>query len=215
VRPSRPALLALAVLALVACKTRGPRSPEKLREAHGAALASDDPKQAYALLAPEVRAKVPYSVFAERWRANAAERESLASQAKSLDAALEPAVHEGTTVHAGGKVLRWTRVGDDYVVVDGLPGLAQTQTPAQTVRALIEAVRTTDLSRVRRLLGDELAKRLVEDWQARAEALEAALDRPGSIELSPDLLRAELRYEPNRVLSMEQTPRGWRIVSLE
>jgi hypothetical protein len=204
-----------AAVVLVACTPRVVRSPEALRDAHVAALASDDPKQAYALLAPEVRAKVPYADFAQRWRDNAAERKTMASQAKQLDAAWRTPVLEGTTVHAGGRVLRWTRTGDGYMVVEGLPGVAQTQTPAQTVRALIESVRTTDLSRVRRLLGDELAGALAEDWQARVDALEAALERPGAIELSPDLLRAELRYEPNRVLSMEQTPSGWRITSLE
>ena len=205
----------LAVVTVAGCKTRGPRSPEKLRDAHVAALRADDAKQAYALLAPEVRATVPYREFAARWQADAAEREQAIARAQGLDAALQRAVLEGTTVHAGGRVLRWVRTEDGYVVVDGLPGVAQTQTPAQTVRALIEAVRTTDLARVRRLMGDDLAKRVTEDWQARVDALEAALERPGSIELSPDLLRAELRYEPNRVLSMEQTPKGWRIVSFE
>jgi hypothetical protein len=204
-----------AALALAGCKPRGVRSPEKLRDVHLAALASDDPQQAYALLAPEVRASVPYAEFAERWEANVVEREATAAEAEALDPAARSAVLEGTTVHHGGHVLRWTRIGHGYVVLDGLPGVAQTQTPAQTVRALIEAVRTTDFSRVRRLLGDELAASIAEDWQARTDALEAALERPGSIELSADLLRAELRYEPNRVLTMEQTPSGWRISSLE
>lgn len=212
---ARGLVVVATALAITACKTRGPRSPEKLRETHVAALKADDPKQAYALLAPEVKATVPYAEFAARWQADAAERQALVSEARELGPAMRVPVFEGTTVHDGGRVLHWTRVGDRYVVTDGLPGVPQTQTPAQTVRALIEAVRTTDLSRIRRLLGDELASVVAEDWQARVEALEAALERPGAIELSPDLRRAELRYEPDRVLSMEQTPAGWRITTLE
>ena len=73
----------------------------------------------------------------------------------------------------------------------------------------------TDMTRIRSLLGDELADAVDEDWQSRVEAMEAALDRPGSIELSSDLRRAELRYEQDRVLTLQQTPRGWRITALE
>ena len=112
-------------------------------------------------------------------------------------------------------MLKWIEAGGRYYVVEGLPGTPTTTTPAQTIRALIAAVRTTDMTRIRSLLGDELADAVDEDWQSRVEAMEAALDRPGSIELSSDLRRAELRYEQGRVLTLQQTPRGWRITALE
>lgn len=212
----RRSLAVIAIWAAVSgCKTRGPRSPEKLREAHVAALQRGDAKAAYALLAPEVQARVPYAEFAKRWERDAAERKEAVTAAETLDATRRAPVYEGTTVHAGGRVLRWTSVGDRYYVVDGLPGVPRTETPAQTVRSLLEAVRTTDLSRIRGLLSDELAAAIGDDWQARVEAIEAALERPGAIELSADLRQAELRYEPNRVLTMEQTPEGWTITGLE
>ena len=208
----RPLTIALVALTLAACKSHAPRSPTKLRQAHADALAKNDAKAAYRLLAPEVQKQVSFEEFERRWKSETAERKAAAKAAAG--AKVDP-VHEGTTVHEGGRVLRWTEVGGRYYVVSGLPGSPQTATPAQTIRALIRAVRTTDLTRVRSLLGDDLADAIDEDWQARVEAMEAALDRPGAIELSADLRRAELRYEMGRVLTLEQTPRGWRITSLE
>jgi hypothetical protein len=197
------------------CARRGPRAPEKLRDTYVEALEAGDPKAAYALLAPQVRATVPYDRFESRWRAATTERAETIAGTKRLDDAHRQPVYAGTTAHAGGRVLQWIALDDRYVVVSGLPGIARTTTPAQAVRALIEAVRTTDLSRIRAMLGDAFAHAVQEDWEARAEAMEAALDRPGAIELSSDLRRAELRYEPNRVLTLEQTPAGWRVTSLE
>lgn len=209
--------MAITVLGALGC-ARGAsntRSPERLRDAWVEALQKDDPAAAYALLGPEMQAQVPYETFEARWRAQKAEHEAIAKAASKRPASLDAPVYGGTTVHDDGRVLRWAKAGDRYYVVDGLPGLPQTSTPAQTIRALIVAVRTTDFSAIRSLLGDELAKAIDEDWQARVEAMEAALDHPGAIELSPDLRRAELRYEPNRVLTLEQTTSGWRITGLE
>ncbi len=206
----------LAVLLLgPACASQAKRSPEKLRDAYVDALRRGDAKAAYALLSPELQKQIPYAEFAARWKAHDDERAAAVAGAAKLSEAQREPVLEGTTAHAGGRVLSWTESDGRWYVVDGLPGTPTTTTPAQTIRALIAAVRTTDMTRIRALLGDELADAIGEDWQARVEAMEAALDRPGSIELSSDLRRAELRYEQGRVLTLQQTPRGWRITSLE
>jgi hypothetical protein len=68
---------------------------------------------------------------------------------------------------------------------------------------------------VNRYLAPELAESIRRDFAARAEAIDAALAKPGAIELSDDLRRAQLRYEPSRVITLEQTPQGWRITALE
>lgn len=217
---TRRRAIALALWATMATapschRSPSTRSPERLRDAWVEALRDDDPARAYALLAPEVQAQVPYEAFEARWRAQKTEREAMAEAARQRPAVHDAPVYGGTTVHDEGRVLRWAKAGGRYYVVDGLPGLPQTATPAQTIRALVTAVRTTDFSAIRALLGDDLAQAIDADWQARVEAMEAALDRPGAIELSPDLGRAELRYEPNRVLTLEQTEQGWRITGLE
>lgn len=208
-------ILGIACLALVACASRGPRSAEQLRDAYADALEANDPAAAYALLDASVQATLPFKEFEQRWNENAKRHTESARAIRELPKELEPALAEGTTVHTDGRVLHWTRSDGRYYVTAGLPGSVQTTTPAQTVRALIAAVRTTDMSNIRQLLGEDLAARIGDDWTARAEAMEAALERPGAIELTSNLRRAELRYEPSRILTLEQTPAGWRVIGLE
>ena len=64
------------------------------------------------------------------------------------------------------------------------------------------------------MLSDGLVDAIDEDWSARVDAIELALEEPGGLELSADLRRAELRYEEGRAVSLEQTPDGWRITGL-
>ena len=138
--------------AVVGCGPRHTRSPDQLRDAHVAALEADDPAAAYALLSPEVRATVSYEEFAARWKADTAERQAAVEGADELPAEMKAPIDGGTTVHSGGHVLRWTRVGDDLQVADGLPGRPDTSTPAQTVRAFVTAVRRADLAELRVVL---------------------------------------------------------------
>jgi hypothetical protein len=205
----------VVVLALAGCAASGPRSPEALRQAHLDALAKNDPKAAYELLAPEVRARVDYASFAARWKADAKERAATREAAKKLPSALREPIKGGTSVHEGGVVLGWTQIGGKWLVVSGLPGDRPAATPNDAIRGFITAARTTDLGGVTRYLSAELAESIRRDFSARVDAIEAALAKPGAIELSDDLRRAQLRYEPSRVITLEQTPQGWKITALE
>lgn len=210
-----PSLVGLAALAgLAACGHRQARSPTRLRDAQVAAWKADDPAAAYALLSPELRAATSYEEFEARWKEDAAEHQAAVEQARALPPALSEPIHGGTTVHPGGRVLTWTEVGDELLVSDGLPGRPDTSTPAQAIRAFITAVRRADLQEVRAVLGDTLIDAIDEDWSARVDAIEDALEEPGGLELSADLRRAELRYEDGRAVTLEQTPQGWRITGL-
>ncbi|MBV1861686.1 MAG: DUF3887 domain-containing protein [Nannocystaceae bacterium] len=204
-----------AAAMLVSCSRVQHRSPEHLRESYLEALPSDDAKAAYAMLTPEVQAQVPFDEFQARWKDEETERQTWSQTARALPSEDTVGLRGGTTAHEGGKVLTWSELDGVYYVSSGLPGTPQSTTPAQTVHALIAAVREADLGGVRALLGDALAEALAEDWQARVDAIEEALDRPGSIELSPDLRQAELRYDTGKALTLEQTPQGWRITALE
>jgi len=208
-------VLGLAMASGCRKQGRGATSPEKLRDAHVAALQAGDARAAYALLSPQTRAATPYEAFEKRWNENAEEREATIEAAESLPADQQGATRSGTTVHEGGRVLTWTEVSGRYVVASGLPGRARAATPAEAIRSFITAVRTADLEEIRGLLADDLAARLDEDWEARAKALEDALETPGALELSSDLKRAALHYEPQRTMVLEQTPQGWRILSLQ
>jgi hypothetical protein len=206
---------AVALASLVGCTPRGSRSPEAARDAYLEALRKDDPEAAYALLAPDVRARVDYSSFLARWKADVAERKATLEAAKAIDHGRIVAGHTATTVHADGVVLQWAKLDDRWYVTGGLPPASRASTPAEAIRSFLAALGGGPLGKAQSFLSPELADALREDWAARTEAIEAALTRPGAIELSEDLLRAQLRYEPQRVIVLEQTPRGWAITSLE
>lgn len=209
-----PTLVALALACGLGCGHRQARSPTQLRDAHVEALRANDPAAAYALLAPEVQASISFEEFEARWKADTAEHTQSIAAAESLDPSLQDPLHGGTTVHPGGRVLHWTQIDDELQVTDGLPGRLDTSTPAQAVRAFITAVRRADLAEIRSVLGEPLLAALEEDWSTRVDAIERALEEPGALELSADLRRAELRYEGSRVITLEQTPQGWRITGL-
>ncbi|MFO7562682.1 MAG: hypothetical protein R6X02_08550, partial [Enhygromyxa sp.] len=63
-------------------------------------------------------------------------------------------------------------------------------------------------------LATDMLERLGDDWNSRADAIEAALEEPGSLSYSADNARAVLRYGGGRVITFEQTTGGWRIAEL-
>lgn len=210
-------LLGLALLGplVMACRGGGgARSPEALRDAYARALARDDPEAAYALLSPEVRATTPKEAFVARWKAQAEERAAAKAALDTLPPGLSPALKAGETVH-GESVLRWVEVDGRYQIVEGLPGLPDLSTPAAAVRAFIAAVRSADLAALSALMTDDLSARFRDDWNRRADLLEQIIAQPGAIEYSKGMERAVLRYEPGHSLTLEQTPQGWRILSLQ
>ncbi len=208
------ATLVLFTAASFGCAAGAKRSPEGLRDAYAAALRSDDPKAAYELLAPDVQARTDYKEFEARWKKDTKQHEASLAAVNALDDDRKAAVLTGTTTHEGGAVLHWTLTDLGFLVVDGLPGLPDTSTPAATARALIAGLRGLASVQLERVLSTELLERLDEDWTARADAIEKALEQPGSISYSADNTRAVLRYGTGRVITFEQTSQGWRIVEL-
>ena len=84
-----------------------------------------------------------------------------------------------------------------------------------TIRALIAAIRGSDTSSLSALIGEDLAGQIREEWKRRADTLETLIATPGAIEYTPDMRRALLRYEPGRAVTLEQSPTGWKIISLK
>ena len=207
-------LLGASLLAATACRSPGARSPEALRDAYAQALRRDDPAAAYALLSPQIQAATTRAAFATRWKAQTRERQVALAAIKSLPPTHRAAILGGHTIH-GDRVLAWVRVAGHYQIVHGLPGLPDSSTPAQAIRAFLAAVRSADLHTLEALVSDDLAARLRDDWNRRATVIEALLEQPGAIEYSSDMLRAVLRYEPGRALTLEQSPAGWRLTALQ
>lgn len=212
---ARSSTLALTLAALLAgCAAGAKRSPEGLRDAYAAALRADDPDAAYKLLAPDVQARTDIEAFRARWAKNKAQHEAALAAIDKLDDDRSRAVLTGTTTHEGGAVLRWTETSKGFLLVDGLPGIPDTSTPAATARALVAVLRGIDDPQLERVLSTEMLERLGEDWRARADSIESALDEPGSITYSGDNSRAVLRYGLGRAITFEQTAQGWRISEL-
>src|SRR5690606_25851848 len=120
----------------------------------------------------------------------------------------------GTTTHEGGVVIHWTHTSFGFMVVDGLPGIPDTSTPAATARALIAVLRGIARPQLERVLTTEVLETLGEDWSARADAIEAALEEPGSLSYSVDNSRAVLRYAGGRTITFAQTNDGWRVAEI-
>jgi hypothetical protein len=206
--------LSTLALASLACAAAAKRSPEGLRDAYAAALRSDDADAAYDLLAPELQARTDRDEFRERWKKDGAQHEAALAAIDGLDEAREAAVLTGTTTHEGGAVLRWTYTELGFLVIDGLPGLPDTSTPAATARALIAALRSATDEQLDRVLAPELIEQLGGEWKSRADAIEKALEQPGAISYSADNSRAVLHYASGSAITFEQTPHGWRIAEI-
>jgi hypothetical protein len=196
------------------CAAGAKRSPEGLRDAYAAALRANDPDAAYALLAPDVQARTDIAAFRERWKKNASQHEAALAGINKIDDDRKTAVLTGTTTHEGGVLMHWTHTSLGFLVVDGLPGIPDTSTPAATARALIAVLRGVSNIQLERVLATEMLERLGEDWTARADAIEAALEQPGSISYSADNSRAVLQYGSGRAITFEQTSSGWRVSEL-
>jgi hypothetical protein len=205
----------LCIAFVVACAHDPGRGPEQLRQAYADALRRDDPDAAYDLMSPEAQSRVSRDAFRERWKDDEKERKAQLAAIKDLDAGKGQPVMTGMTTHEGGGLLHWTHVNGQWLVVDGLPGTYDTATPAATIRAFIRALRTLDFHGVATLLDPELASQLREDWTSRAERIEKALGEPDKLDLSLDLRRAVLRYGTTEQITLEQTPRGWRIIDFD
>jgi hypothetical protein len=217
--PSIFAVLALASLLVTGvgatgCAAGAKRNPEGLRDAYAAALRADDPDAAYALLAPEVQARTDIEAFRARWQKNGPQHEAALEAIQNIDDDRKSPVLTGTTTHEGGVILHWTYTNLGFLVVDGLPGIPDTSTPAATARALIAVLRGVSEVQLERVLATEMIERLGEDWNARADAIEAALAEPGAISYSADNSRAVLRYGSGRAITFEQTSSGWRVAEL-
>lgn len=208
-----PIVIVIALAA--ACASQKIRTPEALREAYAAALRRDDPDAAYRLLAPEVQARISRDEFARRWRESPGEREVALADLDAVGDDQKAALLGATTIHEGGAVLHWAEIAGTYKIVGGLPGLPDTSTPSQAIRAFVAAVRTADLDQLAGLLSEELRARMADDWQERVDLIEARLGEPGAVELSADGSTALLRYAPGRWLSLEPSSAGWRITALK
>lgn len=200
------------VLALAACGgARGPSTPaaDGVR-AYLAALRSNDPRDAYSLLASDVRKQVSYDEFALAWKQSEQER---AWQAKVLEDSLKgnPDVGERAMVsYADGKRVTLEREGKIWRLESELVTRSRAKQPRDAIRLFADAIAARDVSAALNLLTqrrrDGLTKQIEGFITGLGKRTNANLDEFGD--------RAELRWDENGIryrIVLRKEDDEWRI----
>jgi hypothetical protein len=204
-----------ALTLLVACAACAGALPAQQPAALAArsfarALADDDPRVAYALLAASQKQRLSYERFALRWRQTAVER-------RRQSAALQQALAAGATLgerarlHLDGSVVTTlTRDEEGWRVEVPLLPAPGARTPREALARLADAIDDRSFNTVFRLLTRERQEGLRQAIDSFATGLRGNLDE--AIEITSD--RATLIWTDGArrwrvVLRREQG--GWRI----
>ena len=189
----------------------GPSSPAAtgVRE-YVRALHSNDPHDAYALLASDVQKKLSYDEFALQWKQSQAER---MWQAKVLEDSLagNPDVGERALVSfSDGKLVRLEREGKTWRLESELVSRSRAKQPRDAIRLFADAVGAKDVAGA---LG-MLAQRRRDGLQKQIEGFIAGLGKHvnGALETVGD--RAELRWDEDGLryrIVLRKEHDEWRI----
>jgi hypothetical protein len=204
------------VLALVACGgARGPSSPaaDGVR-AYLAALRSNDPHDAYSLLASEVRKKVSYDEFALAWKQSEQERKW---QAKVLEESLKgnPDVGERALVSfSDGKRVTLEREGKTWRLESELVTRSRAKQPSDAIRLFADAIASRDVGAALNMLTqrrrDGLTKQIEGFISGLAKRVNERPDTFGGDRAD----RAELRWDENGIryrIVLRKEDDEWRI----
>lgn len=204
----------LWVLVLVATACGGPAGPSSpaadgVRE-YVKALHSNDPHDAYDLLASDVKKKLSYDEFALQWKQSQQER---AWQAKVLEDSLKgsPDVGERALVSfSDGKLVQLQREGKTWRLESELVSRSRAKQPRDAIRLFADAIAARDVSAALNLL----TQRRRDGLQKQVEGFIAGLGKHinGSLETLGD--RAELRWDENGIryrIVLRKEEDEWRV----
>ena len=179
-----------------------------------AALRSDDPAQAYALLAESVRAQMSFEEFAVQWRASEAERRD---RAHAIDAELagSPAAGEHARItYADGKSVHLVREGDTWRIESALVSRAHAARPRDAVLLFARALTARDYDAAMGILTSRRRERIGQQLEDFATSLTKHLEAgPDTLEHIGDG-RAALRWDEGdahyRIILHEEGDQ-WRV----
>jgi hypothetical protein len=205
-------LWVLVLVATTACGgPAGPSSPaaDGVRE-YVKALHSNDPHDAYDLLASDVKKKLSYDEFALQWKQSQQER---AWQAKVLEDSLKgsPDVGERALVSfSDGKLVQLQREGKTWRLESELVSRSRAKQPRDAIRLFADAIAARDVSAALNLL----TQRRRDGLQKQVEGFIAGLGKHinGSLETLGD--RAELRWDENGIryrIVLRKEEDEWRV----
>ncbi|HKA86568.1 MAG TPA: hypothetical protein VKE22_02845 [Haliangiales bacterium] len=160
----RRALLLICLLA--ACARGGSASTDApardLVHRYRAALAADDPRAAYALLADGVRKNLPYEEFARRWRERELERKR---QSIALSALLDEGAQSGERgrlTTSDGRSTELVRETSGWRLEAPLLSSARAATPEEVLRQLSGAVEERSIDGILATLTNARRERMSE-----------------------------------------------------
>jgi len=201
------------VCALAACGgARGPSSPaaDGVR-AYLAALRSNDPHDAYSLLASEVKRKVSYEEFALQWKSSEQERKW---QAKVLEESLKgnPDVGERALISfSDGKLVQLEREGKTWRLESELVSRSRAKEPRDAIRLFADAIAARDVGGALNVLTQRRRDGLTKQIEGFIGGLGKRIN--DRIEpFGPD--RAELRWDENGIryrIVLRKEDDEWRI----
>jgi hypothetical protein len=201
-----PAVLCVALAAGCGGGAHGhagsPSSGSSGIESIVAALRSEDPARAYALLSTDVRQQIAFEEFAVQWQATAAERRERAAE---LEAELRAAPSMGERARvtlADGSAVNLVREGNAWRLESALVSALRTSQPRETVQMFAQALSAHDYDALLRVLTerrraavskliDDMAESLLRHLHSGVDTIEVlAADR---VELRWD--DGDVRYE--------------------
>ncbi|MFW6050967.1 MAG: hypothetical protein ACODAU_07325 [Myxococcota bacterium] len=211
----RPLLLAPLLGCLIggaaACARPAPEAPrpEDTLRAYVRAVRAGDARTAYALLAPETRAEVPFDAFADKMREN---RKELEAQTEALERRAEQGIRPRARAHlAGSRSLVLVRERGRWRVEAGVAETPSLHTPRDAVLALRRALAGRDLRGVERVLSRETRAELEADIRRFLDETADPLDL--EYEVQGD--RARVRTTAGREVHLVREAGEWRVVDVE
>lgn len=206
----------LCVFLYLGCAA-GPRNraDDTLRR-YAQAIASDDSRAAYKLLAPSVTARLPAPEFDKQWRENRKELTEQRLLLERLGDKPADAVHEQALLRLPqGSVLRLLAetkpTGTVWLLSDANLQRVTAPTPEDVLKLLLLAAEQRNFPAILRLLSADERRALEAQLSERIERLRAALIKP-NIEIRGD--RAKIEYDPRFFIELRREGESWRIADL-
>jgi hypothetical protein len=201
------------IVALAACAGGGPAGSSPASDglrAYVAALHSDDPQAAYALLSSEVRKNLSFEEFSIAWKKTAAERHW---QAKALEENLRgnPDVGEHAIARVGdGKLVELGREGASWRLESELVAHAHAKDPSDAIRMFAQAIASRDVDGALRTL----TQRRRDGLQRQIDGFISGLAKHANNPIDRSADRAELRWDENGIryrIVLRKEDDEWRI----